>query len=96
MKLVDLVHSYLEKSSAPHVVEELPLLITNWPEEWREAFKERASIMEYDGELDREEAERRAEDRVRREYDRRERGESLMDRLLEEGDWRREGGTEAL
>ena len=74
MKLVDLVHRYLENSSALNVAEELPLLITNWPEEWQEAFEERAAIIEFDGELDREVAERRAEDRVREEYDRREGG----------------------
>lgn len=41
----------------------------NWTDEdWKEAFEERAAIMEYDGGLSREEAERRAREIVGAQY----------------------------
>jgi len=40
----------------------------HWPDDAREAWQERAAIMEHDGLLDRNEAERQAEARVRREW----------------------------
>jgi hypothetical protein len=40
----------------PHWQEQL----TGWPQEWRELWDERASIMEYDGNLVRDDAERQA------------------------------------
>lgn len=39
---------------------ELSPLISDWPEEWREVFEERAAIMEFDAGLPRPEAESRA------------------------------------
>lgn len=47
------------------VVVVLPPHVGDWPEEWLEAFIERAGIMEFDGGLSRPEAERRAEELVR-------------------------------
>jgi len=47
---------------------ELPAALGNWPEDWQEQFEERAAIMEYDGNLPRREAERRAEELVRAAY----------------------------
>jgi hypothetical protein len=47
---------------------ELPSRVAHWPKDWGEAYEERAAIMEYEGGLDREEAERNAERLVRAEY----------------------------
>lgn len=47
---------------------DLPSNIADWPEEWREEFEERAAIMEFDGNLDCEEAEQWAETIVRAAY----------------------------
>lgn len=44
---------------------DLPAHVGDWPEDWLEAYIERAAIMEYDGGLTRPEAERRAEALVR-------------------------------
>jgi hypothetical protein len=44
----------------------LPWLIRDWPIEYQEKFAERASIMEYDGNLSRSEAERQAVEDIRR------------------------------
>lgn len=46
----------------------LPARIATWPEAWRDAFEERAAIMEFDGDLPREAAEREAERCVRAEH----------------------------
>ena len=46
----------------------LPKSIDEWPEYWRELYKERAGIMEYDGGIDRVTAEREAETLVRELY----------------------------
>lgn len=46
---------------------ELPARVADWPEEWRDAWEERAALMEHLGGLARDEAERRAEARVRLE-----------------------------
>lgn len=43
----------------------LPAHVGDWPEEWLEAYIDRAGIMEFDGGLDRAEAEHRAEELVR-------------------------------
>ena len=44
---------------------DLPILVKDWPGDWKEIFEERAAIMEYDGNRPRPEAERRAERCVR-------------------------------
>ena len=49
----------------------LPAAVSDWPGSWRELYEERAGIMEHDGGLSREAAERQAEARVRAEYARR-------------------------
>lgn len=46
---------------------ELPALRSDWPEEWIEAFEERAAVMEFDAGITRAEAERNAEESTRRE-----------------------------
>ena len=48
--------------------DELPVDIAAWPQDWREEFEERAAIMEYDGDLSRDEAEQWAETIVRAFY----------------------------
>jgi hypothetical protein len=48
----------------------LPPVVADWPPVWREAFEERAAIMEFDGGLSRVEAERRAEACIRSEFER--------------------------
>jgi len=40
----------------------------HWPDDAHEAFEERAAVMEYEALTDRDEAERQAEQRVRREW----------------------------
>ena len=47
----------------------LPDNITDWPEDWRFLYEERAAIMEYDGNLPRERAETLAEADVRKEFE---------------------------
>jgi hypothetical protein len=44
----------------------LPRKIADWPAEWRERYEERAGIMEFEGNLPRAMAERRAEEDMRR------------------------------
>lgn len=44
---------------------DLPANLVEWPEEWQEAFDERAAIMQFEGKLDLVQAERRAEEVVR-------------------------------
>lgn len=46
----------------------LPARITDWPEEWKFRFEERAAIMEFHGDLPREEAEELAEADVRKVF----------------------------
>ncbi len=48
----------------------LPARVEDWPEEWRDRHEERAAIMEFLGELPREDAERRAESCVRAAFER--------------------------
>lgn len=48
--------------------QDLPPHVGDWPADWLDAFIERAAIMEFDGGLPRPEAERRAEDLVRKEH----------------------------
>lgn len=50
------------------LVVELPACLADWPDDALEAFKERASIVEFDGCLPRVDAERLAEQRVRLEW----------------------------
>jgi hypothetical protein len=45
----------------------LPRNVADWPLCWREIFEERAGIMEFQGNLSRAEAERKAELDVRRQ-----------------------------
>ena len=49
-------------------IDDLPTYIGEWPEDWQEAFEERAAIMEYDGGLSRDESENEAEILIREEY----------------------------
>ena len=49
---------------------ELPERVEEWPLEWLDRYEERAGIMEFLGELPRDEAERRAEARVREAFER--------------------------
>ena len=49
---------------------DLPADLGDWPKEWREAYEERAAIMEYDGGLSRSEAERLSEELQREAYKR--------------------------
>ena len=44
---------------------DLPPTLDSWPEKWREAYEERAGIMEFDGGLPHAEAEKDAENRIR-------------------------------
>lgn len=48
----------------------LPFSITDWPADAREAFEERAAIVEYEAHRSRKEAERMAEEMVRNEWSR--------------------------
>ncbi len=48
--------------------DDLPIDISDWPKDWQEEFEERVAIMECDGELVQQEAERQAEDIVRDAY----------------------------
>jgi len=50
---------------------ELPESLSDWPPDWRDAFEERAGIMEYDGGLPRYYAEEMAEADLREDYERR-------------------------
>ena len=47
---------------------ELPVDLNDWPEDWYEEYLERAAIMEFDGNLAREEADQWAETIVRAAY----------------------------
>ena len=46
----------------------LPRAVTDWPDEWRDAWEERVALMVVGGSLGEQEAERMAEERVRLEY----------------------------
>lgn len=46
----------------------LPARIADWPEEWKFRFEERAAIMEFHGDLPRNDAEGLAEADVRKEF----------------------------
>lgn len=50
-----------------HTVQ-LPADRAEWPDELRELFEERAAILEFDGGLERSDADRQAEEYVRTEY----------------------------
>jgi hypothetical protein len=58
------------RPAADEVPRVLPPDPTSWPSVWREAFEERAAIMEFDGGLSRVEAECRAEACIRSEFER--------------------------
>ena len=47
---------------------DLPPAITDWPAGARARYEERAAIMQYEGALSREEAERNAEDLIRQQW----------------------------
>jgi glycerophosphoryl diester phosphodiesterase len=83
MTLVDLIRKYAgadsitckldhEEEKAHQSIPSLPELVTDWPDEWRKALDERASIMEFDGELTRDVAQAEAQIRIRDEFQRRE------------------------
>lgn len=57
-----------EALEALRSVHDLPKALADWPEEWQEAYIERAAIMEYEGGLRRQEAEQRGEELVREQY----------------------------
>lgn len=48
----------------------LPASVLEWPIEWREAYEERVAIMQFDGQLEPAEAERRAETDCRTLFER--------------------------
>ncbi len=56
------------KSYSPPVSEPTPPVTESWSDNMREAFEERAAIMEYDGGMTRAEAERAAERTVRNAF----------------------------
>ncbi|TFB09807.1 hypothetical protein E3V36_05675 [Candidatus Marinimicrobia bacterium MT.SAG.2] len=66
MKLYDLLRAYANEALSEEI--DLPDNRKFWPEEWLEEFEERSGIMEFDGDLDRMEAEQLAEDRIREQY----------------------------
>ena len=66
MKLFDLLRTYAKAALFEEIA--LPDNLKSWPEEWLDGFEERAGIMEFDGDLDRMEAEQLAEDRIREQY----------------------------
>jgi len=66
MNLVNLLRKYAEiDDSLLSTVVDLPSNVADWPEEYKEIYDERAAIMEFDGEIDRQEAEIQAEAQVR-------------------------------
>ena len=54
----------VRKLARPHE-DVLPDDVNDWPEDWQHEYEERAAIMEYDGNLSRQEAEQWAEVIVR-------------------------------
>ena len=46
----------------------LPTRIADWPAKWRELYEERAGIMEFQGNMRREDAERNAEANIRWQF----------------------------
>lgn len=48
--------------------DDLPADVNDWPEDWRYRYDERAGIMEFDGDLTRQQAETRAETITRAVY----------------------------
>ena len=66
MKLFDLLKTYAKAALSEEI--DLPENLKFWPEEWLEGYEERSGIMEFDGGLDRMEAERLAEDQLREQY----------------------------
>ena len=62
------------QGAAPIVGDEsgsfLSAVVAEWPPVWREAFEERAAIMEFEGGLSRAQAEGCAEACIRSEYER--------------------------
>jgi hypothetical protein len=44
----------------------LPKFIYDWPVEWKDLWAERAAIMEHEGKMSKSEAEKEAEDDIRR------------------------------
>ena len=47
----------------------LPRDLRHWPRHWQDEFEERSAIAEYHGALMRLEAERQAEEEIRRQYE---------------------------
>ncbi len=83
MKLADLLKKYTNEDhdrntnhqdsnqgKSPESIECDQVSMEKWPPDLREAFEERAAIMEFEGGLTREEAERQAEQVVTNEFER--------------------------
>ncbi len=72
VKLSTMLHGYLGRAAtgalpvATGSRPELPANVSNWPEDQRDAYEERAGIMEVHGNVCRDEAERAAESDIRR------------------------------
>ena len=66
MKLFDLLRTYAKAALFEEI--DLPANRKFWPEEWLDGFEERAGIMEFDGGLEKVEAEQLAENRLREQY----------------------------
>ncbi len=66
MDLINLLKTYAEAALSEEI--DLPANRKFWPEEWLESFEERSGIMEFDGGMERVEAERMAEGRLREKY----------------------------
>ena len=47
---------------------DLPVSVTEWPDEWKESYDERAAILEFDGGLNRSTAEQRSEELQRKAF----------------------------
>lgn len=56
------------KEPLDNKIVELPKNVYEWPEEWIEAYEERAAIMEYDGCMSRVQAEKKAKIIVYKAY----------------------------
>ena len=61
-------HLYANELRTQSSLAGLPAAVHDWPEEWLEAFIERAGIIQFDGGLPKTEAEHRAEELVRASF----------------------------
>ena len=71
MKLADLLACYV-KAGTPSADEldprDLPADISQWPQDWRDQYEERAAVLEYSSGADRRQAETTSEELVRQEH----------------------------